>query len=476
MQRKIASDVSRYAGHRLFFDADEDEILLRRKPYRRPTRTYDNSFINYEIPLTRDTQASNSALSTHRMLLNIYEADNLILPAKDYPGFWQDFQDFYSIENIANGEAIRDLLEAKAFAFLQDEIDLSGPWTAETAVEFFNAFLEDEKAASDKTADSSPVLNAILTSPDPKRCARHFLIQLAPDFLSEASAMAKVAPGSYGNIQSAIFNILIDEYGASVHANKHSTLFENTMKSVGLSHEIHYYWQFYQATSLCLTNYFYFITRNKRHFFRYIGALFYTEASLVNTTKKQSQMLRRVFGDEADTTYFDEHHHIDQHHGDMALKRVILPAFARFGDLIACEIVRGFLEFRLLEELADQDMLAQLIFFNEIEQKRALAERFYRAIEDGTKNVPLETFVEAKGERSTTHTHPDHRLLVIESGTMDFWPLFGPAMPLKAGDILSVPRHRLHGSVVTSEECVYHQPIASPDQMRASADLATEPA
>ena len=197
---------------------------------------------------------------------------------------------------------------------------------------------------------------------------------------------------------------------------------------------------------------------------------------LVNTTKKQSQMLRRVFGDEADITYFDEHHHIDQHHGDMALKRVILPAFARFGDLIACEIVRGFLEFRLLEELADQDMLAQLIFFNEIQQKRALAERFYRAIEDGTKNVPLETFVEAKGERSTTHTHPDHRLLVIESGTMDFWPLFGPAMPLKAGDIPSVPRHRLHGSVVTSEECVYHQPIVSPDQMRASADLATEPA
>lgn len=192
MQRKIASDVSRYAGHRLFFDADEDEILLRRKPYRRPTRTYDNSFINYEIPLTRDTQASNSALSAHRMLHNIYETDNLILPAKDYPGFWQDFQDFYSIENIANGEAIRDLLEAKAFAFLQDEIDLSGPWTAETAVEFFNAFLEDEKAISDKTADSSPVLNAILTSPDPKRCARHFLIQLAPDFLSEASAMAKI--------------------------------------------------------------------------------------------------------------------------------------------------------------------------------------------------------------------------------------------------------------------------------------------
>lgn len=460
MQASMSDDVSRYARSRFFFDAGEDEILIKGNPYRRPTRTFDNAFINYEKPLTKRSQASNSALSTHRMLLNIYEADSVFLPDTGYPEFWEDFQDFYSAQNTASAEAIRDGLERKAFSFLDTEIDVSGPWTMETTVEFLEEFLATQREKRGQAVETHPVLATIMNSRDPERCARHYLVQLAPDFLSEASAMARVAPGSYGELQSAIFNILIDEYGASVHTNKHSTLFENTLVSVGLSPHIHTYWQFYHATSLCLTNYFHFVTKNKRHFFRYIGALFYTEASLVNTTKKQSEMLRHIFGDSVDTKYFDEHFHIDQHHGEMALERVIMPAFDRFGEKITKEVVRGFLEFQLLEELADVDLKAQFEFFDNLERNRTVAECLYRDIEAGRCDVPLETFVECSGERSTTHTHPDHRLLVIESGSMDFWPLVGEPLSLSAGDILSVPRHRLHGSVVTSDECVYHQPIA----------------
>ncbi len=476
MQVLESGDVVRYASNRLFFDAGEDEIVIEGNPYRRPTRTFDNEFINYDKPLTRGTQASNSALSTHRLLLNIYETDGVFLPYKGYPEFWQDFQDFYSAESVEQGEAIRQRLERKAFTFLDTEVDVSGPWTAATATEFFRQFLAEQPAMRETDAATNPVLAAILGSRDPERCAKHYLIQLASDFLSEASAMARVAPGSYGELQSAIFNILIDEYGASVHANKHSTLFENTLTSVGLSPGIHHYWQFYQATSLCLTNYFHFLTKNKRHFFRYIGALFYTEASFINITRRQSQMLRQVFGDQVDTNYFDEHSHIDQHHSQMALERVILPAFDRFGDTIVKEVVRGFLEFQLLEELADEDLVAQLAFFNGLEDERVLAERFFRRIRSGGQDVPLETFVECSGERSTTHTHPDHRLLVIESGTMDFWPLYGEPMSLQEGDILSIPRHRLHGSVVTSAECIYHQPIANPADLRACANPESEAA
>ena len=108
-------------------------------------------------------------------------------------------------------------------------------------------------------------------------------------------------------------------------------------------------------------------------------------------------------------------------------------------------------------------------FFDGLQAERVAAEKFYSQIKERNLDVALETFVEANGERSTTHTHPDHRLLVIESGTMDFWPLLGEPLTLKAGDILSVPKHRLHESVVTSEECVYHQPIANPDDLAALA-------
>ena len=460
MQPEASTTVERYAENRLFFDASDNEITIKDNPFRRPTRTFDNEFINYEKLLTRRNQASNSALSTHRMLLNIYEADALFLPPNGDGSFWDDFSDFYSAENIARGEALRPTLERKAFGFLDDEVELSGAWTSEKAVDFFRHFLSEELEGRDESFEENAVFRAIANSPDPERCARHYLIQMAPDFLSEASAMARMAPGAYGEIQSAIFNVLIDEYGASVHKNKHSTLYENTMRSVGLSPAIHHYWQFYHPTSLCLTNYFHYVTKNKRFCFRYIGALLRTEASLVNTTKKQSALLRTVFGEGVDTKYFDEHYHIDQHHGEMALDRVVIPALDQFGDQIASEIVRGFLEFKLLEEIADEDMLAQFEFFNGLAENRETSSKFYHNSVKGNDDVPLETFVECLGERSTTHTHPDHRLLVIESGTMDFWPIYGDPVGLVEGDILSVPKHRLHGSVVTSDECVYHQPIA----------------
>lgn len=471
MQINVLAAIKTYAQNRLFFDAADTEIRIENNPYRRPTRTFDNDFINYSKPLTRKNQASNSALSTHRMLLNVYEADALFLPAEATDTFWDDFDAFYSPENVLNGTMVRPFLERKAFSFLDEEVDLSGDWDSGKVVSYFEHFLEQEIEARDAELTSNPIFAAIVASPDPKRCARHYLIQLAPDFLSEASAMARMAPGAFGDIQSAIFNILIDEYGASVHENKHSTLYEKTLISVGLSPSVHEYWQFYHPTSLALTNYFHYVAKNKRLCFRYIGALLYTEASLVNTTKKQSALLREVFGTSVDTNYFDEHFHIDQHHGEMALERVVMPAIARFGDRAAVEILRGFMEFKLFEEIADEDLLAQFKFFNGLADNRRESTYFYENEVRGNDQIPLETFVECLGERSTTHTHPDHRLLVIESGTMDFWPLYGEAISLKAGDILSVPKHRLHGSVVTSEECVYHQPIADMSAVKAEQTL-----
>jgi len=461
----IASRIAEYASNPLFSDADGDEIFIAGSPFRRPTRTYDNQYINYDKPLKRATQASNSALSTHRLLLNIYEADSLMLPQTPGDEFLEEFKAFYSHSNILKGESIRADLERKAFSFLDDEVKTSGQWDADSLIAYCESFIQSEKSNRAAGAEENPVFKAILNSPDPQRCARHYLIQLAPDFLSEASAMARLAPGAYGPVQSALFNILIDEYGAGVHANKHSTLFENTLHSVDLRSELHYYWQFYHATSLSLTNYFHYITRNKQHFFKYLGALFYTETSLVNTTKRQSEMLRAVFGESVDTRYFDEHTHIDQHHGDMALNRVIKPALEQFGGSIAEDILRGFLEFKLLEDIADDDLLNQFEFMSDLDDAAKSAREFYQRIRNDDLDVPLETFVECSGERSTTHVHPDDRLLVIESGSMNFWPLAGEPMSLSAGDILFIPRHRLHGSVVTSDECVYHQPIADAASM-----------
>jgi quercetin dioxygenase-like cupin family protein len=244
-----------------------------------------------------------------------------------------------------------------------------------------------------------------------------------------------------------------------VHARKHSTLFEDTLESLGMQTEVHAYWQFYHASSLALVNYFHYVTRNKALFFRYLGALFFTEVTLINTAKRQSAMLRSVFGKAVDRTYFDEHHHIDQHHGDMALNRLVAPALERFGDEVAAEVLLGFEQFRLLQREADLDLLAQFEWADELDRFRDRAAELYPKIESGEIDAPLETFVEARGERSTTHVHPNDRLLVIERGSMDFWPLYGEPLRLDEGALMYIPRHRLHGSVVRSAECVYHQPI-----------------
>lgn len=151
----------------------------------------------------------------------------------------------------------------------------------------------------------------------------------------------------------------------------------------------------------------------------------------------------------------------------MALKDVIEPALSAYGDTVASEILRGFLEFRYLEELASEDLISQYRFFDTMSQTGEMAGQYYNKIVEVKLDIPLETFVECAGERSTTHVHPDDRLLVIESGKMDFWPLFGDPVKLKAGDTLAIPKHRMHGSVVTSTECIYHQPIADAAQMRS---------
>jgi hypothetical protein len=63
--------IEEFAGNPLLGDASEDELILLDSPYRRPTRIFDNRFIDFDRPLAKEDLASNSSLSTHRLLLNV---------------------------------------------------------------------------------------------------------------------------------------------------------------------------------------------------------------------------------------------------------------------------------------------------------------------------------------------------------------------------------------------------------------------
>jgi hypothetical protein len=476
--RQIAREaIESFAALGFNDEAQADELQIDGNPFRRPTRAKDLPFIPLGNPLPLDQLASNSALALNRLLLNIYEADQLFLPGGGGESDWAGFDAFYGAEAIARGERARPHLERILFAALDAEIDIGGTWQEATLGAYFADFLAAERRQAAAPVEADQVLAAILAAADPAAAARHYLVQMAPDFLSEASAMARLAPGAYGPLQSALFNVLIDEYGAAVHRAKHSTLFEATLASLGLDPRPHCYWQFYQPSALMLTNYFHYIARNKAHFFRYLGALFYTESTLVNVTARQSALLQRVFGNRVDTRYFDEHHHIDRHHSEMVLHRLIEPAIAAYGRRAIEGVLRGFEELRLLQRLADADLADQLLWAGRLTPNApdvAAHVARWRAAQAAESSAtlppdtfpsdafPCETFHEVLDERSTTHIHPDDRLLVLETGEMDFFPLCGVTLQLRAGDCLFIPGGRLHGSIVRSQRSTYHQPILAP--------------
>ena len=55
--------------------------------------------------------------------------------------------------------------------------------------------------------------------------------------------------------------------------------------------------------------------------------------------------------------------------------------------------------------------------------------------------------------------HDEDRLQIIDSGEMEFYTAFEGTHRFGPGDMMFVPKHRLHGSTVMSGRCTYHQPV-----------------
>ncbi|HEX4420395.1 MAG TPA: iron-containing redox enzyme family protein, partial [Kofleriaceae bacterium] len=288
-----------------------------------------------------------------------------------------------------------------------------------------------------------------------EHAARTLLIQLANDFLVESSAMARNLPGNYGSLQSALFKIVIDEYGYGVHGTKHSTLYEQLLRSVGLDTTSHAYWQFYLTSTLLLNNYYNWICKDHRKFFRYVGAIFYAETTFIHTCRDYAEMMRQVFGGDANVAYFTEHVHIDRHHSRMVLNELVLPVVERFGAAAVDDLARGFEEARVLSELADRDFVSQVAWADGELAFKSYAGPIGAKIRAGTLTPPVQRFIEPRGELSVTHVHDQDELCLIVSGVMRFVSGFERGVQLHAGEGTVIQRQRLHGAIIESDECVY---------------------
>lgn len=444
----LAEAILQYASNPLY--VDNEEWTNDGNPYRRQLRPQVLRHLDFDRVAGKDELLNYHVLAAHRLLTCIYEADLMLLPTCEVGRHLDDFHRFYNPTNRLLGERVRPALERHVFGFLDEEIEVAGDWSPEAAERYLRW------VAGEVGDDPTETEVEIARSPNPQRAARMWLVQFAPDFLTESSPMIRNVLGSYGPPQSEWFKIIIDEYGYGVHDTKHSTLFARTLESVQLRSDLHHYWQFYLGSSLMTNNYFHYLGKNHELFFRYLGALFYTEATLAPFCHRVASLLRSVFdGDEPDVEYFTEHVHIDGHHGRMALDNVVLPLIARADERVIAEVVRGVEEVRLLVGLADADMAAQLRWMDSEERFRSLHDPIWARVESGHISAPVARIVEPRGELSNTHSHDGDELCHIVSGTMRFVSGLDSSQVLEAGQGTVIQRNRLHGAIIESDECVY---------------------
>lgn len=436
-----------YAANPLY--ADAAQRLIDDNPYRRPVDPQTVSRLDFSVPLARRDLLGSSALAAQRMLFNIYETDFVFLPERDFAAKREDFARFYSNENKLLGELLRPTLEAHLFGFLDAEVGVSGRWSAGALREYVRALVaEHEKSEIE-------ILGAVLASADPERAARALMVQVAGDFLTESSSSARNLLGKFGQIQSELFKIALDDYGYGVHRAKHSTLFEETLKTCGLRTEAHAYWNFYLTGSLALNNYYHYVCRDHSKFFRAVGAVAAAESLFAHTCRKISETLRAVFGDGVDTYYFDEHYHIDEHHGRMATENVVMPAVERYGEAVIPEIVRGMEELQAVTALADEDFMAQLAWADAPEKHREAARELLGRGLDAESERTRTTARALRGEAFVTRVNDEHRLCRVEAGSLEVVAGHDQAVRLEEGEAVVIPRGRLHGLAARSEQCVY---------------------
>jgi hypothetical protein len=410
-------------------------VLVLGNPYVRPIGAETLADVDWALPLSGADALGWHALAAHRLLVNIYESESVILP-KEGLSAAGDFDAFYGPEQRRLRDLVRPGLERYAYGFLDSAVEVSGRWTLDALVAHFTECVTEAGAAE------NVVMRTIEAARTPRDAAATYLIQLALDGLTEASAMARNLAGAYGPEQSELFKIFIDEFGYGVYQSKHSTIFEKLMRSCGLHTDIHAYWHFYLTGSLALINYFNYLTEDHTKFFRYCGAVTYLEWIFAQGFAEAGETLKKVYGPDADTHYTDEHAHIDQHHGRMTFENLLQGLAKRHGERVVPELVRGIEEIRLLLRLADEEFLGQLRWVDTLDEHRAAGARAAAGLDPGSGRAVELT----AASPFNTRTYDEDRVLVVTDGAVDLHAC-GEGEPhrIDTGGAMLVPAGRLHG-------------------------------
>lgn len=427
-----------------FRAATVDELINESNPFRRPVRPDDLDFLDYATTLPAEETGSLSALLGHRMLLNAYEIDLIFLPVAPEGSSWTDSRSVYSLENRLLAELARPVLEHHLFSFLELSVDGSSGSAA--------SLVDHVVAEHERLAGEDRVGGVIRGLKDPGAAMLFLMLQLSADSPSRAAALGRGALGDDGGT--------IDVTGAFFHAfeqeRRRLPLLRELLLGCGLSDAPRAYWQFYLGSTLASVTYLHRVCRDHARLFEAVGALLHHTAVQPVLATQHGALAQEILG--SDLRYFDVS---SLTAGELKgrTEAIVSPLLERYGDVFADGCRRGFDSAERLAAIAEDDLIAQISWADQLEHYKAKGDAIRQHIHNKGIEVDLDTFVESWEVTSTTHVHNDHRLVVIEQGEMHFWNNVGPKIPLSTGDAILIPKGRLHGSSVLSGECTYHQPI-----------------
>ncbi|WP_258041406.1 iron-containing redox enzyme family protein [Pseudomonas syringae] len=414
--------------------------------WKRPLRPQAFAYLSFE-PVSRTTLFDASSFTMNRALTALYEQDFFYLPDTS-ENIVAALKTSYSDPLRALAATLIPELEHRVLGALQDEVTVGGEWDSVLFKRYLANRLEPSSSASNDS------ISLIENATDQAVLVRLLLMQHAVDFLPESSHMARFVKGDFGEAQSALFRVLLDEFGYGRHAAKHSTLFKETLKSVGLQDHSHAYWNFYLNASLLNNNYFHMLTRSSERFFEYVGAITYAENSFGPYCGRVKALLQRCFSD-ADTRYYTEHVHIDGYHGSMTLNELLLPLAEKYGACVYPEFVKGIEMACALQQIMEDDLCAQITWMDKRAQYRQLGMDIKAAVLANIHTIPVTHLDEPKGELSVPHVHDGDEFCIVDEGLLRF--CHGPDCfsDLGPGECVVIAKNRLHGARVLSESCKY---------------------
>ena len=445
-----------YAANPLYRAATFDERVIEDNPYRRPVRPDDLEWIDYRTPVTRANAQELSSLIGHRMLLNIFDTSRVLLPVRFTDERREEHRLFYSERNVLLGAAVRPYLEKHVFGFATAEAAERGTDGTAAAVRAGLAALRDDRERA-----THALAGLVSGSPEPRRAATTVAIQLLAQALS---GPARPLPGLLLAAGGPI-----ERTPAIGAAGSLEQALREVLAASGLQSGPHAYYQFYLPSTLGLMNYLSAAAHNPGRVFEYLGAL---TAHGIHTHALHALLptLAAAFGAPSPIT-------VDEA-ATAALPGwatdVLAFAVGRWDEAATHDFIQGMQAYAVLLDVHDHDARAQLSWVDSAAACKEKAERLHRAITEHNIAVELDTFDESAHEASTTHVHDEDRLQIIDSGEMEFYTAFEGTHRFGPGDMMFVPKHRLHGSTVLSGHCTYHQPVITPElDARFGGSLST---